>query len=61
MQGPLTVQALRGGAPSAMPPLDSHSLSCLRQYVTAVPSACASDASEAQRLGSLPKARAKAM
>ena len=41
-----------------MPPLDSHSLSCLRLYVTTLPSACATDAVEAQRSGSLPKASA---
>ena len=40
-----------------MPPLDSHSLSCLRQYGTILPSTCAG-AVEAQRWGSLPKASA---
>ena len=51
----MAAQAQSGGAPSAMPPRDSQSLSCLRLYGSARRStACAAPFVEAQRSGSLP-------
>ena len=51
------MQAQRAGAPSAMPPRDSHSLSYLRLYGSAMRStACAVPFEDGQRSGSLPYA-----
>ena len=52
----------QSGAPSAMPPPDSHSFSCLRLYGSATRlSACAVPLVEAQRSGSLPWAIAMSL